>query len=804
MEPSGARRPLVYMLGEAPGEQEDRRGEPFVGPSGQALRMRIPREFRDRVRFSNVVRTRPPSNREPTDTEIECCRPSVVADIEAAKPAAIFGFGNIPLGWVLRQTGIGKWRGRHVPVRIGRHLCWFFLMFHPSYFLRMRRFDPRGPHEYGCDEEFTFALDMKRAFALVEQLPSPVVHTEADALAGVECAVDGDLDRVLAFIERAGHSDVAGIDYETSGKRPYMDGARILTAALSTRDATLAFPVDHKQSPWSPRQRDRVVGALREFVCKAPARKVSFNLSFEAEWSGHFWGLDAVWSSWDDAMAQAYVLDDRVHMGKPDTLSLEFQGILHYGLNLKALSTVDRANLDDEPLDQVLRYNAVDAKYHRLLYMRQRKLLQHGGLGAVYDKHVQRTLTMVSTQLAGVPVNMDVNTTLDEKYGLQAERAAATIANMPAAAAFRKKYRKEYRPGAPADGKQMLAMLGSPSESADEEALSKIKDPVGKETVVYRKAAKVRSTYVLPLQSPSIVFSDGRMHPVISTCQTRTGRTSSEEPNIQNWPKRQGESTEVRLQVEAPPGHKIVSIDWAAIQARNVAMESKDKNLIDSFWQRIDTHTNWMEHIVRQYPRWVKEGAKKLATDKALAKQYRQIAKNLFVFPSFFGAAGKSVANYLEIPEWVGEALHEEFWDEFRGIRSWHESVNDHYMRHGYVTGLSGYRRRAPVKQTERINTPIQADEALIVCDAMERLAKRGPRHLRAVMMIHDDLTFIWPTKRVDELADVAIDFMVNVPFKWAHIVPIEVEMSIGDNWYEMKEVGKYESRKSGAGYRQL
>src|SRR5215468_9297611 len=78
MAPHGAKQPLVYILGEAPGAEEDAKGVPFVGKAGRTLRTQIPTAYENLVRFSNAVRTRPPKNRTPEPLEIECCRPSVV------------------------------------------------------------------------------------------------------------------------------------------------------------------------------------------------------------------------------------------------------------------------------------------------------------------------------------------------------------------------------------------------------------------------------------------------------------------------------------------------------------------------------------------------------------------------------------------------------------------------------------------------------------------------------------------------------------------------------------------------------
>ena len=139
MPASGAKHPLVYCLGEAPGAEEDQKGIQFVGGSGQVLHNelnKLPKLFRESIRYNNVVRTRPHKNETPNQHIIECCRPSVVKDIEETKPKAILGFGNIPLQWVTGVTGIRAWRGRRTPVKVGSHICWYYPIIHPASILR--------------------------------------------------------------------------------------------------------------------------------------------------------------------------------------------------------------------------------------------------------------------------------------------------------------------------------------------------------------------------------------------------------------------------------------------------------------------------------------------------------------------------------------------------------------------------------------------------------------------------------------------------------------------------------------------
>ena len=249
MEPTGAKRPKVYVLGEAPGRIEDEENEQFVGASGELLRTRVPREWRDKIRWNNVVRTRPRDkegrNREPTDVEIACCRKSVESDIAASKPLAIFGFGAVTLKWVAERDGITLWRGRRFPVNVGGHECWYYPMLHPAYILHQEG-EKRG---YAEQLKEVFALDLKRAFAEVDSLPEAVVHTREVAEHGIGIVTgkkSGDLERLAKLLVWAKKLKVKGFDWETNALRPYAVPG--FTRGLTTVESA---------SPVSPPSRNR-------------------------------------------------------------------------------------------------------------------------------------------------------------------------------------------------------------------------------------------------------------------------------------------------------------------------------------------------------------------------------------------------------------------------------------------------------------------------------------------------------------------------------------------------------------------
>lgn len=789
MQPTGAKHPDVYMLGEAPGADEDRRGVQFVGKAGRVLRKRIPDEWNGRLRWNNCVRTRPPGNRTPTTIEIECCRPSIIRDIEESKPKAIFGFGNIPLHWAIEQTGITKWTGRYVPIQVGKHKCWFFALMHPSYVQRSAK--ARFNEEYSSDVEFVFVRDLAEAFRLVDELPPPEFHTPEQARSDVDLVTgengSRDLKRVRDFLRKASEEKVVGMDYETNKLRPYSKGAKLLSVAFATRRKTLSIALDHRESKWEPDLLAEVKAAIKEFLYNGKCRKVAHSLSFEMEWSAFFFGKEVLRASkWGDTLSQAYILDER-----QGSLSLEVLCIQYYGINIKKLSNLDRTSLDAAPLRDVLLYNGIDAKYHRLLYRTQARELEIASLTSVYRQQLRRVPTMVLSQMKGVPVNERVTKDFHSRVSRRAEKVEQKIKKLKSIKRFEREEGEQFNPGSNHHVKKFFnKTLGMEVPKTDKKVLVDVKHPAAKLILRYREHKKLISTYIEPMMPGSpIIYPDGLMHPVIAVTKTRTWRTSADSPNMQNWPKR--EHKEIRKQLEPGPGFKVVSFDYAGIQARNIAMESKDKTLVNSYWDGYDIHQDWLDKLVQLYPKWV-EGGPAALKDKELNNKLRNRAKNQFVFPSFFGAGPVSIAAALKVPEEVTRAMHEEFWERFSGIKKWHKRIEKGYYANGYVAGLSGFRRRAPIKYNERINSPIQSDEAAIVCDAMSRLSELGEPQYQATLEIHDDLTFIWPAKKVDEYAEVVIGMMLETPFAWAKTVPLGIEMLVGDNWAEQTEVGKF------------
>ena len=124
----------LMFIGEGPGADEDAQGVPFVGRAGQLLtKMITAMQFRrEEVYIANIVKCRPPGNRNPEDDEMAVCLPYLLRQIELVSPKVIVLLGNIALKGLLKRSGINKHRGQWLDY----HGIMVMPTFHPSYLLR--------------------------------------------------------------------------------------------------------------------------------------------------------------------------------------------------------------------------------------------------------------------------------------------------------------------------------------------------------------------------------------------------------------------------------------------------------------------------------------------------------------------------------------------------------------------------------------------------------------------------------------------------------------------------------------------
>jgi uracil-DNA glycosylase family 4 len=836
MVPTLKKGAKIYFLAEAPDRAEDEHtGKPLTGPSGALLRSCIPDDID--CSFDNVLNCRPPKNRDPEWSEIQCCHPRRIKYIQETKPLLIVGLGRIPLHAVLGSHDLQGMRGRLFAVQFGEHKCWFLPTYHPSFVLRVAK-NKRKPLNSMMGH--CFRMDLKRAFDYVEWLGPPQILTKKELRNAVTC-FDGTrsehLDAVLGLLEQAGKAKEKAVDIETKGLRPYKPDAAIMSAAFSFTGVNFSFALDHPKAGWSTGQKSRIKKALKAALV-TDTIKIAHNVPFEVEWFIWYLGREIIQHhNWHCTQMQCHFLDERRGKAKSTEeqdrraayQALKFLTKQHFGLDHKSIFKLDKKDMSKSDLGETLIYNGADTLVTLMLHKWQTKLLKHFGLYEAYLEALPRQTSAAMMQHLGVHVDQKEVKKAQNKLKPEIKQLEADIAGLKVVRAYVKDH-GEFNPGSQDNVVEIFKdYLKRPEVeikqeryeahdfnkssaskkryddgkgtrySVDKNVLDQIDHPLAQLIVDWRNRTKLKSTYIdeFELGKGGLIYPDGLIHCNFNMTFAETGRTSSDDPNMQNFPKRQDEW--VRNQVAAPEGYVLVAFDFGQLEGCTAAMCSKDKTMIKALWEDYDFHYEWGEKLAYAYPEII--GGREYLKDKDRLKKLRSKAKNKLVFPAIFGAQNSSIAGYLDVPEEVIEDLMDEFWKTFYGLADWQNSLMKNYYNTGYVESPTGRRRHYPMTRNQAINDPIQSVACDIVCRGMNTLSELAVEeqawHLHPIMNIHDDLTLCMPDD--DKLLEQAIEDVYRVMLTPGYDfinVPLSVTGSIGKHWYQMQEIGKFWSNK--------
>ena len=315
--------------------------------------------------------------------------------------------------------------------------------------------------------------------------------------------------------------------------------------------------------------------------------------------------------------------------------------------------------------------------------------------------------------------------------------------------------------------------------------LDKLKDyhPIIRLLQEYRELAKLASTYVDSL--PALINKKtGRLHTSFNQTVAATGRLSSTEPNLQNIPIRTELGREIRRAFVADRGCVLVSLDYSQIELRLAAHMSGDKKMIAAFNNNADIHTSTAAEINQVSPE---------AVDKNMRREAKAIN-----FGILYGQGPHGLSQTADIPYARAQEFIEQYFNVYKDIKNYIDKTVDDARRKGYTETLFGRRRPLPEidssvamirKAAERmaVNTPLQGTAADMIKAAMVEIAdKVKDPDIRMILQVHDELVFeIKRGKEKDAVKKVKAIMENVIKLK----VPVIVDVSIGRNWGEMKDM---------------
>ena len=306
--------------------------------------------------------------------------------------------------------------------------------------------------------------------------------------------------------------------------------------------------------------------------------------------------------------------------------------------------------------------------------------------------------------------------------------------------------------------------------------------PVVSLILEYRQLTKLKSTYADGLAN--YIQEDGRIHGKFNQTITATGRISSTEPNLQNIPVRMELGRLIRKVFIPEEGYVFVDADYSQIELRILAHCSGDEQLIQAYKEARDIHRMTASQVFH-------------IPFEEVTDLQRRNAKAVN-FGIVYGISSFGLSEDLSITRKEAAQYIENYFNTYPGIKTFLDDAVAGAKDQGYVTTLFGRRRPVPELSSsnfmrrafgERVamNSPIQGTAADIMKIAMigvNRRLKEANLKSRLVLQVHDELLIEAHQEETDLVQDILADEMQNAA---KLLVPLDVDMHVGKNWYEAK-----------------
>jgi DNA polymerase-1 len=298
----------------------------------------------------------------------------------------------------------------------------------------------------------------------------------------------------------------------------------------------------------------------------------------------------------------------------------------------------------------------------------------------------------------------------------------------------------------------------------------------------YREVEKLRNTYGEGLLAE--VADDGRIHATFNQTVARTGRLSSDAPNLHNIPVRTEGGRRFRAAFVPAEGHEFLVADYNQIELRVIAHLAEDPGLIEAFTEGRDIHATTAARIFGVEP------------DRVSTEQRSK--SKMVSYGLAYGMEAYGLGQRLNIPTGEAQEILDAYFVAFPSVKAFMERTVEEARERGYTETVFGRRRRIPelssgqrnvrmAGERQAMNAPIQGLAADIFKVALVRLdgelATQGLRS-RLILQVHDEVILeVPPDER--EQADRVVLHAMSGAFDLR--VPLEVNLSHGPSWAAAK-----------------
>jgi len=740
----------VLIVGESPAVAEIQQGIPFCGPAGKLLNkllddINLPRSevfVTNAVRCSKILKN--PQNFTPTASNISCCRPYLIEEIERIKPKWILSLGNIATKSLSGLTGIIDLRGswKFLP----EFQCYVFFTLHPAAILRR----PELFSQLRSDFEV-----FKRLLRNGPEVSDPPIHI-ARTLKEVSSLVD--------FLMR---SDRVTLDVETS-EFSWVTG-KILSIAFSPdgkEGYCIPFYKQGMEPVWDDPQP--VIQHLKRLASSDVgfvAQNAPFDLLFLRQIGVFIKNL-----VFDTIIAQ-HVVDENVPLSLTN-LSLRYTNLGPYELEIKKyVPSKTKGSFSEIPSEILYKYNALDAVATFQVMQALEPQLDKENVRWLFENlAMPLMLTLIDVEERGMRVDPGrlkiVSQDLATKIKVKTDavksacgkdfnhRSPKQLSDL----LFNKKRFKPFK----------KTKTGRPS--TDKEVLKRFarKDRVVAEIAELKKLEKLKSTFVDGKDGDSgikrFLDANNRIHSDFRVFGTSSGRLSSSRPDLQNLP-RDG-SLRIRWMFKPENNWKILGVDINRAELHIAAGYAQDKTLLEDL-KASDFHSDTARNFGISPP------------GKKPTREERMVAKAL-IFSLLYGSKPAGSSQKIGIPKDKVESFFSRFFDRYPKVKLWMDRQRKKIFQDYEVVNVFGRKRRFPwleflpgyelirfsraaIAEAERqaINFLPQSTTSDVLSLATilihQRLKKLGLRS-GIVTTLHDALYIECPPEEVEKVKEIVLD----------------------------------------------
>lgn len=306
------------------------------------------------------------------------------------------------------------------------------------------------------------------------------------------------------------------------------------------------------------------------------------------------------------------------------------------------------------------------------------------------------------------------------------------------------------------------------------------KDPIIDMIIMYRQYTKLQSTYVEGLLKA--VSADGRIHSVFKQAETRTGRISSTEPNLQNIPVRTELGRNMRKFFVSEKGRTLIDADYSQIELRILAHLSGDKNMQESFISGKDIHTSTAAQVFGM-------------PEDMVTPEMRRAAKAVN-FGIVYGISAFSLAKDIDVSVAKADRYIKSYLSNFPKVKEFMDKAVADAESKGYSETIFGRRRYIPELAAKNkniqsfgkraaMNAPVQGAAADIIKIAMVKVFRRlrdEKLDAHLILQIHDELIIEASEKDSARAAQVLGEEMRNAV---KLDIPLTADVEMGKSWFE-------------------